>query len=90
MQLFTCPFCGPRVEAEFHFAGDYGNLRPEGFSDVQQDVWSGYLFGHKNERGEVREIWKHLTCMEVFSMTRDSLTHKVFRSDDLLPEGAPQ
>lgn len=87
MQLFTCPFCGPRAETEFHYAGDYGNLRPEGFKSVSDDVWSLYLFGHKNERGVTREIWKHLPCMEVFAMTRDSLSHQVLATDALLGEG---
>lgn len=87
MQLFPCPFCGPRPETEFHFAGDLGNLRPEGFMDVTDTIWSGYLFAHNNPKGEAKEIWKHLTCMEVFTMTRDSVTHVVASSTALLPEG---
>jgi sarcosine oxidase subunit delta len=87
MQLFPCPFCGPRPEAEFHFAGDLGNLRPEGFMAVSDETWSGYLFAHNNFRGEAKEVWKHLTCMEVFAMTRDTLSHRVESSIALLPEG---
>ena len=87
MQIFTCPFCGPRPETEFHFAGDLGNLRPEGFNDVSTEVWTDYLFSHKNPCGETKEIWKHLPCLEVFTMTRDSVTHKVASSSDLLPTG---
>ena len=87
MQVFTCPFCGPRPETEFHFAGDYGNLRPEGFTEVSAETWSRYLFTHANRRGEVREIWKHLTCMEVFAMTRDSVSHAVLAVDALVGEG---
>jgi sarcosine oxidase, subunit delta len=87
MQTFPCPFCGPRPETEFHFAGDLGNLRPEGFLEVSPETWSSYLFDHNNPRGESREIWKHLTCMEVFTMTRDTLSHIVNSSTALLPEG---
>lgn len=87
MQLFPCPFCGPRPETEFHFAGDLGNLRPEGFLDVSDETWTDYLFAHNNLRGESREVWKHLTCMEVFAMTRDTTTHQVVSSTALLPEG---
>jgi len=88
MQMFPCPFCGPRPETEFHFAGDLGNLRPEGFLDVSAETWTDYLFAHNNPRGESREVWKHLTCMEVFAMTRDTSTHQVMCSTALLPEGA--
>ena len=84
MQLFPCPFCGPRVETEFHYAGDLGNLRPEGFLAVSTDTWSGYLFDKNNLRGEASEIWKHLTCQEVFTMTRDTMTHRVISSAALL------
>ncbi|MBX9456500.1 MAG: sarcosine oxidase subunit delta [Rhizobium sp.] len=87
MQVFTCPFCGPRPETEFHFAGDLGNLRPEGFTEVSTETWTDYLFLHKNPRGESKEVWKHLTCMEVFTMTRDTVSHKVASSTALLPEG---
>lgn len=87
MQSFTCPFCGPRPETEFHFAGDLGNLRPEGFTDVTTETWTDYLFSHRNPKGEAKEVWKHLTCMEVFTMTRDTVTHKVASSTALLPEG---
>jgi sarcosine oxidase, subunit delta len=90
MQLFPCPFCGPRPETEFHFAGDLGNLRPEDFSDVSDKTWTGYLYNHHNIKGQAREVWKHLTCAEVFAMTRDTLTHKVAGSHALLPEGNNQ
>jgi sarcosine oxidase, subunit delta len=86
MQVFPCPFCGPRPETEFHFAGDLGNLRPEGFTEVGTETWAGYLFLHNNPKGEAKEIWKHLTCMEVFTMTRDTVTHAVASSTALLPE----
>ena len=26
MQLFPCPFCGPRPETEFHYGAEAGNL----------------------------------------------------------------
>ncbi len=75
MQLFTCPFCGPRPETEFHFGGDLGNLRPEG--DVGEREWSNYLYFRHNRRGLTKEIWMHLPCREVFAMERDTVTHEV-------------
>ena len=77
MMLIACPFCGPRPESEFHFGGDFGNLRPEGFQTVGDDEWAAYLYMKKNLKGPVAEIWKHLTCQEVFEMRRDTLTHAV-------------
>jgi sarcosine oxidase subunit delta len=86
MQLFPCPFCGPRSEAEFHFGGEAGNLRPEGFDAVSAEDWANYLYMRKNPKGETSEIWMHLTCGEIFEMTRDTLTHAV-RGSRALGEG---
>jgi sarcosine oxidase subunit delta len=84
MQLFTCPFCGLRTEAEFHFGGDAGNLRPE--ADAQDGQWTDYLYFRNNRRGPTREIWMHLPCREVFVMERDTLSHEVIATETLLPE----
>lgn len=90
MQLFPCPFCGVRPETEYHFAGDLGNLRPEGFDLVSNETWTDYLYAHNNIRGVAHEVWKHLVCMEVFALTRDTLTHEVLGCKALLPEGAAE
>lgn len=74
MQIFTCPFCGPRPETEFHFGGDLGNARPEGFRAVSDEEWGRYLYHRRNEKGAVREVWMHTTCGELFAMERDSVT----------------
>jgi sarcosine oxidase subunit delta len=87
MQLFTCPFCGPRAESEFHFGGDAGNLRPEG--DADATAWSDYLYFRNNRRGPASEIWMHLPCREVFAMERDTLTHEVRASHALAGEQRP-
>lgn len=76
MQIFTCPFCGPRDETEFHFGGDAGNARPDG-RDVSAADWSRYLYLRNNPKGSATEIWVHLACREFFAMTRDSVTHAV-------------
>lgn len=77
MQLFPCPFCGPRSESEFHFGGDFGNARPEGFEDVAAADWSAYLYSRKNPKGTASEVWMHMTCGELFRMERDTVTHAV-------------
>lgn len=74
MQIFSCPFCGPRPEYEFHFGGDEGNHRPEGFETVSAEDWAEYLHFRNNAKGLVREVWMHLTCGELFALERDSVT----------------
>ncbi|THF47983.1 sarcosine oxidase subunit delta [Allorhizobium terrae] len=74
MQIFSCPFCGPRPEYEFHFGGDQGNTRPEGFDAVSAERWSDYLSFRNNPKGMAREIWMHMVCGELFAMERDTVT----------------
>ena len=85
MQLFPCPFCGPRPETEFHFGGDAGNLRPAGGTVAE---WTDYLYFRQNRKGAAREIWMHLACREAFLMERDTVTQAVVASHTLGPEGA--
>lgn len=74
MQVFSCPFCGPRPEVEFHFGGDLGNHRPEGFAAISAADWSNYLYFRNNPKGAAEEVWMHLTCGEMFAMARDTVT----------------
>lgn len=74
MQIFSCPFCGARPEYEFHFGGDQGNHRPEGFETVSAEDWAEYLNYRNNPKGPAREVWMHLTCGELFVMERDTVT----------------
>lgn len=87
MQLFPCPFCGPRSESEFHFGGDAGNHRPEGFRDVTDGEWAAYLYERDNLRGPANEIWMHMTCGEIFQMRRDTVNHRVSQSAALVGGG---
>lgn len=87
MQLFPCPFCGPRSETEFHFGGDAGNHRPEGFRTVTDGEWTAYLHERNNLRGAANEIWMHMTCGEVFRMERDTVHHGIARSFALTEGG---
>ena len=88
MQLFTCPFCGPRCETEFHFATEAGKSRPEPSEGVAAEAWSKYLYANANPKGATREIWVHLTCGEFFAMERDSGDHSV-RGAEALHSEAP-
>lgn len=88
MQLFPCPFCGPRDETEFHFGGEAGKVRPEPAAEVTAERWSTYLYANANPRGLSREIWVHTTCGEFFLMERDTLTHVVAGARSLRGEHA--
>jgi sarcosine oxidase subunit delta len=82
MQIFPCPFCGPRDETEFHYVGE-SKARPEPASDVTDVEWSEYLHFNANPKGASREIWLHMTCLESFEMTRDTATNAVLGSESL-------
>ncbi len=83
MQIFTCPFCGPRTETEFMYGAEAGKIRPEPAADVDADRWAGYLHRNANPKGATREIWLHLTCGEFFALERDTVTHAVSGSFSL-------
>ena len=83
MQLFPCPFCGPRDETEFHFGGEAGKHRPQPAGEVSPESWAGFLHFDANPKGASREIWVHLTCGEFFLMERDTVSHEVKGSQSL-------
>lgn len=80
MQIFNCPFCGPRDEREFHLAGEAGKTRPNTTTDISDAAWADYLFSRRNEKGAADEVWIHLTCREMFAMRRDTVTMDVLET----------
>ena len=82
MQLFPCPFCGPREETEFTYVGE-PKTRPEPAEAVSDAQWGAYLWFNANSKGASEEIWLHLTCMESFAMTRDTANNSVLGSRSL-------
>lgn len=88
MQIFECPFCGPRNETEFHYAGELGKVRPETADEISDKDWASYLFTQRNEKGAVKEVWMHTTCAELFVMERDSVTMDVIATRALREAGA--
>ena len=83
MQVFPCPFCGPRNETEFHFVAEAGKTRPDTTSKISDADWATYLHSQRNEKGCVREVWLHLICSELFVMERDSVTMDVLGHQSL-------
>ncbi len=83
MQIFTCPFCGPRDEREFHFVAEAGKTRPDTTATVSDADWQEYLYAAKNPSGPSREVWVHLPCQELFIMTRDTRSMVVHSTEAL-------
>lgn len=83
MQIFNCPFCGPRPETEFHFAAKAGKHRPEPAPEVTDAAWADYLYLQDALRGPAREVWVHMTCGEFFVMTRNTVTREVIETTAL-------
>ena len=88
MQVFPCPFCGPREEHEFLFAAEAGKVRPEPAEAVSDEDWAAYLHFHKAPEGEAEEVWFHRTCGAYFVMKRDTVTRAVQESH-FLPGARP-
>jgi len=82
MQQFPCPFCGPRAEVEFRYAGDSGVKRPP--RDCSDREWAQYLYMRRNAKGAARELWIHTGgCGRWFELARDTVTHVVNGSEPI-------
>ena len=44
-------------------------------------TWADYLWFNANPKGAAREVWLHLTCMEMFVMTRDTALNATVAAD---------
>jgi sarcosine oxidase subunit delta len=74
MMLISCPWCGPRDAAEFHYSGE-GPLRPDPATATPQQ-WRTYLYFPANPRGLVTETWYHrMGCRRFFRLQRDTVTN---------------
>ncbi len=77
MLIIPCPWCGPRAEQEFHFAGE-PKARPVPAEQVSDQTWAHYLYHRSNEKGAHRELWSHAHgCGRWFVMERDTHTHQI-------------
>ncbi|MDB9707247.1 sarcosine oxidase subunit delta [Planktotalea frisia] len=90
MQIFPCPFCGPRDEREFHLAGEAGKIRPDTTGTITASEWSTYLHVQRNDMGATREIWTHLPCQEVFLLERNSVTMEVIGATEFRKSGSQE
>ncbi|MGW1273453.1 sarcosine oxidase subunit delta, partial [Streptomyces sp. NPDC002491] len=90
MLLITCPWCGPRDEAEFHYGGQAHVAYPETPSALTDEEWARYLFFRDNTKGPFAERWSHAAgCRRWFNAVRDTSTNEilsVYRSGEERPE----
>ena len=89
MLLIDCPYCGPRPELEFSYAGQAHVVRPAHPSAVDADAWAGYLYLRANTRGVHAERWRHTHgCARFFNALRDTTSDRflaTYRSGEPRP-----
>ena len=93
MLIIDCPYCGPRPELEFGYAGQAHITRPADPSAVGADEWAAYLYLRANTRGVHAERWRHVHgCARYFNALRDTTTDQfvaTYRSGEPRPERPP-
>ncbi|MFF5015312.1 sarcosine oxidase subunit delta family protein [Streptomyces sp. NPDC001165] len=90
MLLITCPWCGPRDEAEFHYGGQAHVPYPEDPASLTDEEWARYLFFRDNPKGPFAERWSHAAgCRRWFNAVRNTATNEiltVYRPGEPRPE----
>ena len=94
MLLIDCPYCGPRPELEFSYAGQAHVVRPVDPSSVDADEWAEFLYLRANKRRVHAERWRHTHgCARFFNALRDTtsdhflLTYRSGEPRPVLPPG---
>jgi sarcosine oxidase, subunit delta len=78
MQLITCPWCGAREEAEFHYGGQAHVAYPGDPAALSDTEWAQYVFFRDNPKGRFSERWVHSAgCRRWFNAVRDTATHEL-------------
>jgi heterotetrameric sarcosine oxidase delta subunit len=78
MMQITCPWCGPRDEAEFHYGGEASLVYPADPSALGDAEWADYVFARTNPKGAFAERWSHSAgCRRWFDVVRDTVTHEL-------------
>jgi heterotetrameric sarcosine oxidase delta subunit len=74
----SCPWCGPRDEAEFSYGGEAHIVRPLEPAALSDQQWADYLFMRNNTRGLHDEQWSHSAgCRRWFLVVRDTVTCRI-------------
>ena len=81
MLIIDCPYCGPRPELEFAYAGQAHIVRPIEPSTVSAEEWGAYLYLRVNTRGVHAERWRHTHgCARYFNALRDTTTDQFLKT----------
>jgi sarcosine oxidase subunit delta len=92
MLLIPCPYCGPRPELEFRYAGEAHVARAAQPASVNDEDWAGFLYMRTNPRGLHAERWRHTHgCARFFNALRNTLTDQFVASytvGEKRPDGA--
>ncbi len=93
MLQINCPWCGPRDQSEFGYAGEAHIKRPENPDDLSDSEWVDNLFMRTNPHGRHFEQWVHSHgCRQYFNVVRDTVTYRieaVYRMDEPVPGDLP-
>jgi sarcosine oxidase, subunit delta len=77
MLLIDCPYCGPRPELEFSYAGQAHVVRPPDPKEVDDEQLVSYLYLRANTRGVHAERWRHTHgCARYFNALRDTTSDR--------------
>jgi sarcosine oxidase subunit delta len=77
MLLIDCPYCGPRPELEFTYAGEAHIARPADPALLDDVEWGEFLYLRRNPKGLHAERWRHLHgCARFFNAVRDTRTDR--------------
>jgi sarcosine oxidase, subunit delta len=78
MLLIPCPWCGPRPENEFRYAGEAHIIRPADPSTVDDAAWANFLYMRSNPKGSHSERWCHQHgCGRFFNAERDTVSDRI-------------
>ncbi|ATE64221.1 sarcosine oxidase subunit delta [Rhizorhabdus dicambivorans] len=88
MLVIECPFCGPRPEIEFRYAGEAHISRPLDPASLDDAAWAAYLYERSNPAGHHAERWHHVHgCRRYFNALRHTVTN-IFSGS--YPAGTPR
>ena len=77
MQLFNCPFCGPRDQSEFTYLRE---AAPIPALDAGLPAWQDFVYRRDNPCGAHAEWWHHIHgCRQLLEMVRHTQTHEVLQ-----------
>ncbi len=75
MFLIRCPYCGPRDQTEFTYAGEAHIARPAWRDDMSDAQWAEFVFHRTNTKGVFAERWVHTHgCRKYFNVLRNTAT----------------